>query len=161
MVVLKPNCNAIPPAAPADVAPPPAPPIPTINPLFTKVTVSPAEPPLSVNPGVPVLVEYRYTLELTVMVMSEVPAAYPEMEVTLSEALAVLDAKVCEITLRFDFPYPLLMLIAPEGTAKSVRTVAWFILIDVVPANPNSTLTLLREIGPDAGSVMFAPYGVS
>ena len=40
-----------------------------------------------------------------------------------------------------DLPYPLDMDIAPEGTPNSVLTVAWFMLIAVVEANANSTLT--------------------
>jgi hypothetical protein len=46
-----------------------------MNPLLTTVTVSPELPPDKVKPGVPVLVEYKYTPELIVMVTSDVPAA--------------------------------------------------------------------------------------
>jgi hypothetical protein len=51
--------------------------------------VSPDAPPESVRPGVPVEVEYRYIPLFTVIVMSDLPAEYPPIEVTFNEALAV------------------------------------------------------------------------
>jgi hypothetical protein len=63
--------------------------------------------------------------------------------------------EVIEKVNSLDLPYPLLIEIAPEGTANNVLTLAWFILIEVVPDNPNSTLTLLREMAPDAGNVIW------
>jgi hypothetical protein len=53
--------------------------------------VSPDAPPLNVKPGVDVLVEYKYTLALTVIVISDVPAEYPPIVVTFNDALAVVD----------------------------------------------------------------------
>jgi hypothetical protein len=75
-----------------------------MNPLFTTVRVSPAVPPVRVSPGVPVLVEYRYTLELTVTVISDLPAMYPPIPATFNEAFAVLAAKVDEMETLFDLP---------------------------------------------------------
>jgi hypothetical protein len=89
IVVLNPRLNATPPASPLLPACP-SPPRPQINPLLTKVSVSPVVPPERERPGVPVLVEYTYTPELTVTVTSDVPAAYPLILVIFSEAFVVL-----------------------------------------------------------------------
>jgi hypothetical protein len=102
-------------AIPKDTAGPPAvgvpvpfapavPPHPIMYPLLTSITESPLVPPVMVKPALVVAVAYKYTPLLTVIVMFECPARYPEMEATLIEALAVLAAKVYEILTRLDLP---------------------------------------------------------
>jgi hypothetical protein len=67
-------------AGPPDVpavneARPPVPPLPMIKPLFTSVSVSPAErPPFIVKAGTLVESDQTYTPELTCMTTSVIPA---------------------------------------------------------------------------------------
>jgi hypothetical protein len=44
------------------------------------------------------------------------------------------------------------MLMVPDGTPASVRTLVWFREIVVVAARPSSTLTWYKDIAPLAGN---------
>jgi hypothetical protein len=52
----------------------------------------------------PVVEAHKYTLGLTVTVMSVIPATYPLIAATFNEALAVLVVKVKDLATRFDLP---------------------------------------------------------
>jgi hypothetical protein len=93
IVALNDRLKAGPPAVGATLlTPPPAPPCPIINPLLTMVSVSPVVPPVKPNPALPVDVAYKYTPELTVIVISETPAIYPLIPDRFNDAFAVFDA---------------------------------------------------------------------
>jgi hypothetical protein len=168
-VVGKPKLNAIPPALPLTLPAPPSPPWPIIRPLLTKTIVSPLDPPVSVSPGVPTLVEYKYTPAFTVIVMSDAPVIYPGIAATFKDAFAVLAANVDEMEALFDLPYKelILQVVPLPPTPASVLTFAWFIVMVEVKPNPSSCATLTGEDVPpifngplDGIVIVDTPYGV-
>jgi hypothetical protein len=65
-----------------------------MRPLFTRVSMSAELPPLNESPALPVDVAYKYTPPLTVIVISDLPAIYPPIDVTFKEASVVVEVKV-------------------------------------------------------------------
>ena len=141
----------MPPAPPT----PPLPPRPTIVPLLTN-SIPLGQEPLIVKPGVPTVSEVITTPPL-IVATTFILWFHPAFTASVRR-FALVCEDVIENANVLLFPYPSDMEIAPLATPKRPRTAALPMLMEAVPALPNSTLTWLRDMAPDAGNAILNSF---